>query len=261
MFKLSAKEFSNKYYNGKRKAKSDRYHSLDCQSGEGLVNSLLPALKKTSNVEFEFYLEFILKKCINVNRSFSDAIQFLTIWLEKSQITLLSGLRNMQLKPFFNRTEYDHEGDKWYFPKLLHVFSTLVENKSVLADEILNYLFQTFDFFSMPEIFVTEVVGYDRLEQCIKESPASFKQALLAKINEFVDQNKTIDIGFHSRRYLNGSKIQATDTQTTEKQTDPLALVSYIKNHLLIYPSIKNFNPSDSVILPPASNYKWCSNY
>jgi hypothetical protein len=34
---------------------------LDCAAGEGLINLLLTELKKISNLEFEFYLKFILK--------------------------------------------------------------------------------------------------------------------------------------------------------------------------------------------------------
>lgn len=85
MFNLTAEEFSHKYCNNSRKAESDRYYSLDCKSGEGLVNSLLKELNKKfikfkkkpeeqRKEEFEFYLEFFLRKCININRSFSDAV-------------------------------------------------------------------------------------------------------------------------------------------------------------------------------------------
>jgi len=112
-------------------------------------------------------------------------------------------LEKRNLKNFFNKTEYDHDGDRWYFPQLLQAFSLVVEKKLATADEILNYLFATFDFFNVPEDFVRKIIGYDRLELCIKESPVVFKQALLSKIYEFVEQNKTIDIGLHSHRYLN----------------------------------------------------------
>lgn len=80
MFNLSAKEFSKKYYNTRRKVKlSNKYLRLDCESGEGLINPLLLELKKSSPEEFEYYLNFFLKKCININRSFSDAVEFLSI--------------------------------------------------------------------------------------------------------------------------------------------------------------------------------------
>lgn len=273
MFRLANKNFSSKYYNSKTKSQSDFFFSLDCRSGEGQTNLLLMALnasiqkyknKDELKKEFEFYLEFFLKKCININRSFSDAIQFLSIWLKISPNTLLKALQNAELKQFFNRTEYDHEGDQWYFPKLLYIFSSLVERKLVTADEILDYVFETFNFFSEREIFVTEIIGYDRLEVCIKESPAVFKQALLSKMYEFVGKNKLIDIGFHSRRYLN-DEIQennAIKRTKTEKLTDPLQLVSYIKKHLFIYPSkadvtkIENFS-----LAPPSNNFRGSGSY
>ncbi|MCH9637293.1 MAG: hypothetical protein WAW84_04975 [Candidatus Rickettsiella isopodorum] len=234
---------------------------LDCAAGEGLINLLLTELKKISNLEFEFYLKFILKKCINVNRSFSDAVEFFSIWLEKSPDSLLEKLKNAELKRYFNRTEFGHDGDKWYFPHLLHVFSTLIEKKSITATVILEYLFSTFDFFSIPEIFVTEVIGYDRLEGCIKESPTIFKQALLLKINDFVKKNETIDIGLRSFRYLNYERqfinpIKRIKTQS-DKQTDRLELVAYTQTGgFFIYPEINNFNPSESSILFPRSTYR-----
>jgi len=171
---------------------------------------------------------------------------------------LLAALQDNELKWFFNRTEYDHDGDKWYFPKLLHAFSILAVKEPITADKILNYLFETFDFFSMPELFVTEIIGYDRLGECIKESPAVFKQALLSKIQEFVKHN-TIDIGKCSRDYLNDviQRVDVVERTKLEKQTERLELVSYLKNSFFIYPSIKNFNPSDSFIPLPStgSNY------
>lgn len=235
MFDLSAKKFSKKYYaDDKQKAISNWYYSLDCQSGEGLINSLLPKLQKISSRDFEFYLEFILKKCINVNRSFSDAVEFLSIWLKKSPDSLLEQLKNAQLKQFFNRTEYDHEGLNWYFPELLHKFTALVK-KPVTADENLSYLFETFGFFSMPEIFVTDVIGYDRLEQCVKESPFIFRRALLSKMYEFVERNKTIDIGSVSRTFLNNSltiddKNNIKAKLELEREKERQELISYIQN-------------------------------
>lgn len=202
MFNLSAKEFSDKYYCKEKKPQSNNYFRLDCESGEGLINPLLVKLKKTSNSEFEFYLEFILKKCINVNRSFSDAVVFLSIWLKKSPDTLLEKLKNAELKQYFNRTEYGHDGDQWPFPRLLQVFSVLIEKELVTAHEILDYLFETFDFFNAPEDFVSEIIGYDRLELCIKECGPIFKEALALKMAKFVNLNKAINIGFRSHEYL-----------------------------------------------------------
>ncbi|MCH9754500.1 MAG: hypothetical protein K0U11_01410, partial [Gammaproteobacteria bacterium] len=137
----------------------------------------------------------------------------------------------------------------------------LIEKKSITATVILEYLFSTFDFFSIPEIFVTEVIGYDRLEGCIKESPTIFKQALLLKINDFVKKNETIDIGLRSFRYLNYERqfinpIKRIKTQS-DKQTDRLELVAYTQTGgFFIYPEINNFNPSESSILFPRSTYR-----
>jgi hypothetical protein len=241
MFKLSGKYFSFKYYRDESIAKTcNWFYSLDCKSGEGLDNRLLETLSKIFKVEntptmqtkkeFEFYLEFILKKCIYINRSFSDAIWFLSIWLNISPDTLLRALQTAELKQFFNRTEYDHDGDQWYFPKLLQIFSTLIEKKQVTENKMLDYLFETFDF--TPEDFVREIIGYDRLEGCIKESPAVFKQALLSKMSKFVYENETIDIGLRSRKYLNDEiqKIHPTKKNEIErdKQEDGTELVAYI---------------------------------
>ncbi len=247
MFDLSAKKFSEKYYADEQKAISNWYYSLDCQSGEGLINPLLPKLQKISSSDFEFYLEFILKKCINVNRSFSDAVEFLSIWLKKSPDSLLEQLKNAQLKQFFNRTEYNHEGLNWHFPKLLHKFAALIK-KPVTADEILHYLFETFDFFSMTEDFVTEVIGYDRLEQCVKESPCIFRQALLSKMYEFIEQNKTIDIGSISRTFLKNSltiddKNNIKVKLELEREKERQELISYIRNGgFFNYPSNDRFS-------------------
>lgn len=223
----------------KKPTKHNFFYCLDCQSGEGLVNPLLSELKNTSSTEFKFYLKFILQKCINVNRSFSDAVEFLSIWLKKSPDNLLYQLKNAKLKQFFNRTEYDHEGLNWYFPTLLRKFAALVK-EPVTADEILHYLFETFDFFSIPEIFVTDVIGYNRLEQCVKESPAIFRQALLLKMYEFVERNKTIDVGSISRTFLNNNlttddKKNIKAKLELEREKERQELISYINGGLFTY--------------------------
>lgn len=242
----------NNFNCNKKSTKHNFFYSLDCRSGEGLVNLLLIELKKISNLEFKFYRKFILEKCINVNRSFSDAVEFLSIWVEKSPRSLFNQLKDGELKQFFNRTEYDHDGNQWCFPKLLQIFSKLIEKNQVGANEILDYLFETFDFFSMPEIFVREVIGYDRLRKCTEECPPGFKQALILKMHSFLEENKMIDIGSNSRKYLN-TEIQAIDNDIKRvktgsvKQTEGQALIDYIKNGgLFIYPSIKHYNPSAS---------------
>ncbi|WP_342228077.1 hypothetical protein [Rickettsiella endosymbiont of Rhagonycha lignosa] len=274
MFNLSAKEFSDKYYCKERNHQSNNYYRLDCESGEGLINPLLKELEKNfiklkkkpaeqRKKAFELYLEFFLKKCININRSFSDAIQFLSIWLKISPDIFLTALKNNELKLFFNRTEYDHDGDKWYFPKLLKILSPLIKQNLTTADELLFNIFETFDFFAEPEIFVSEIIGYDRLEWCIKQSPAVFKQALLSKVQEFVKQYNTIDIGLHSRKYLNDAIQAINGIQTTkiERQTERLELASFLKNNIFSYPSIKNFNSSDSFLAFPRTNYNRSNNY
>lgn len=236
--------------------KHNFFYYLDCSSGEGLINPLLTKLKNISSDEFTFYLKFILRKCINVNRSFSDAIDFFLIWLKKSPDTLLKNLKSKDLKQYFNRTEFGQDGDQWHFPRLLQAFLALIENESVTANEILDYLFETFDFFSIPDIFTREIIGYNRLEQCINESPAVFKRALLLKMYEFIEKNKTIDIGLDSYRYLiqaiksiKGVKIES------DKQTDRQELIFYMKNHFFIYRSVNNFNPSESVLFSRTTYY------
>lgn len=261
-----------KSYRNKKQTKYSFFYSLDCHSGEGLINPLLPELKKISPEEFEYYLNFFKKKCIYVNRSFSDAVEFLSIWLEKSPYTLLKELKIVMLlknkkkeleelknnlknernrikkikkkikkleknnlKNFFNRTEYNQEGNKWCFPKLLNAFLPLVK-ENVTTDEILNYVFEIFDFFNMPDIFVIEIIGYDLLEKCITETPVIFRQALLLKVYEFVEFNKKNDIkiGLQSQRYLQN------------KARENLAL--YVKEHPPTCPSnsFGHGNQSDS---------------
>jgi hypothetical protein len=220
--------------------KFNYFYSLDCQSGEGLKNPLLMKLRKISSAEFNYYLNFFLKKCINVNRSFSDAVEFLSIWLKKSPDTLLEKLKNAELKRDFYRTEYDHDGDKWYFPKLLKDFAKLVDKENT-ADEILGYLFEIFDFFNIPETFVSVIIGYDRLPICIQEirigeMPSIFQQALLSKMNEFVAKNHTIDIGLRSRKYLQREMFKKGES---DKQENPQELVEYIKCHLFFYPTLR----------------------
>lgn len=250
--------FNSKWANINRK-KHGYFYFLDCTAGEGLINPLLIELKNTAPTEFKYYCNFFLNKCINVNRSFSDAVEFLSIWVEKSPYNLLEKLKNRKLKWFFYRTEYDHDGDKWYFPELLQVFTTLVEKKKTSANEILDYLFETFDFFTMPEIFVREIIGYDRLEWCVQVSPAVFKQALLTKMQEFIENNKLIDIGSRSFKYLN-NEIQKIEALKTEKQADPVKLALLSKNNIFKYP-IKNIKPTDSLIAVHRTNYNRSNNY
>lgn len=230
------------------------FFRLDCQSGEGLVNPLLTELEKISNIEFEFYLKFILKKCINVNRSFSDAIKFLSIWLEKSPGTLLRTLQTGKLNHYFNRTEYGHEGNQWYFPELLQRFKVLI-NQTNTASKILDCLFQTFDFFSEQEIFVREIIGYDRLQLTIEECPPIFKQALVLKIKEFIEQNNTIDLGLYSHKYLNEEVDTLAIKAQPKKETERQELILYLRENFFKYPSLHNDDPHQSDISLPQSIY------
>ncbi len=247
MFNLLDKELSKKYYDESIANTCNKLYRFDCESGEGLINSLLPELNDISTPDFEFYLEFILKICINVNRSFSDAVEFLSIWFKKSPSSLLEMLKSLELRQYFNRTEYGHDGDQWSFPQLLQIFSSLIQEESTAYD-ILDYLFENFDFFNAPEEFVREVIGYDQLAKCIEECPAVFKQALLLKLNKFVEQNETIDIGPRSRKFLY-DEIQATDgikrtKAEPDKQTeDKTLIIAHIKNDgFFAYSSIKNID-------------------
>lgn len=204
-------EYSKVFREERQKRLFNYFYKLDCNSGIGVVNSLLIELEKISSTEFKKSLNFLLKKCINVNRDFSDAVKFLSIWLEKSPSTLLIRLKRGSLKKFFYRTEYYHDGDQWYFPQLLDVFSLLVgkdihKSIKVTAGDIIDYLFETFDFSNVPEDFIRGVIGYDRLEHCVREIPKIFKPALLIKIQEMIWQCEAnaqyMDIGRGSYAYL-----------------------------------------------------------
>lgn len=255
MFALSTDEFSKKYYDEKWKKQSNKYYCLDCHSGEGQTNQLLNELEKyfflnnTSKEqmkkEFDFYLEFFLKRCININRSFSDAIKFLSIWLKLSPDTLLNALKAEDLKQYFNRTEFHLEGNKWYFSELLQVFVTLVENKQAKPKEILDHLFKVFNFFSDPECFVCEIIGYDQLERFIKDSPKEFKTDLLLKVKDFIDEKSTVYLGFRSHQYLKTELL--TIAPTLLKKIDSKKLASQIKSDLFIFSSINYFDSSKYV--------------
>lgn len=208
MTKLLNKPFFKGYSYSK---KSDQrrlfnyFYKLDCNSGEGMVNPLLIELEKISSVEFKNSLHFILKKCINVNRSFSDAIKFLSIWLKKSPHTLLIKLKREELKTFFNQTEYHYDGNRWHFPQLLQIFLVLI-SKVESADNILSYLFKNLDFVNIPDDFIRSVIGYDRLERCVKEIPRIFIRPLLLEVQRIVWEHEYkgeyIDIGHASYAYL-----------------------------------------------------------
>ncbi len=71
-----------------------KIYSLDKLSCEG-INFLIPFLKEISSSEFESVIEVLLKKCFYANRIFSDAVDFLSIWLIKSPETLLQKLKKM----------------------------------------------------------------------------------------------------------------------------------------------------------------------
>ena len=201
--KLSSGERQEELFN--------HFYKLDCDSGIGVVNPLLIELEKVSSTEFKKSLNFLLKKCINVNRDFSDAVKFLSIWLRKSPSTLLRRLERGSLKKFFYRTEYYHDGDQWYFPELLADFSSLIgkrihQSVKITADDILDFLFEIFDFSNIPEDFIRAVIGYDRLEHCVRETSEIFKPTLLIKIQEMIWQCEAnaqyIDIGRASYAYL-----------------------------------------------------------
>lgn len=257
MFKFSTVKYFKKNYN-KGATQFNKYYCLDCHSGEGQSNQLLEELNKSfilkkapkrqKKKEFDFYLDFFLKKCININRSFSDAVWFLSIWLELSPDSLLKALKAEELARYFNRTVFHHDGDKWYFPKLLQTFETLVKAEQVQAKDILDDLFKIFNFFNIPETFVREIIGYDQLERCIKEIPQVFKADLLLKINEFIQIDSTIYLGPHSHQYLN-AELQNMDPTLWVKKTDPLKLAFDIKTTLFEFPHHKQFDPN--VIYPP----------
>lgn len=188
------------FFNPKRKILN-----LDMNSGEGLVNVLLPELAEMPPRYFKQVLDNILMNCINVNRSFADAIEFLSIWFEKSPDTLLKKLADNQLKNFFNRTMYHLDGDQWPFAKLLEIFSRTIKEETA-AKNILHDLFENFDFVSKSDEFIRLVIGYNRLECCVNDIPAVFKIPLLEKIQSMIDkenkQGKHLDLGHDSFTYL-----------------------------------------------------------
>ncbi|MFM2322687.1 MAG: hypothetical protein RLZZ225_840 [Pseudomonadota bacterium] len=202
-------------------------YKLDCNSGLGIVNPLLVELEKISSAEFNRLLSFILKKCINVNRDFSDAVKFLSIWLKNSPATLLARLKRGELKTFFYQTEYYHDGDQWYFPQLLQNFAVYVR-KNKTAENILHHLFENFDFASITNDFIRAVIGYDRLERCVREIPPLFKRPLLVEvlriIQEHDNQGIYIDIGHASYAYLKKQlAIQQNPVATTATNTRLIA--------------------------------------
>lgn len=115
---------------------------------------------------------------------------------------LLENLKNAKMKPYFDRTEFSHEGEEWLFPQLLHMFVNFVEKENMTANALMDRLFDIFDFFSVPEVLVHNIIGYDRLKACIEECPSIFKEILIQKMIEFIELNKTIDIGLNSYHYL-----------------------------------------------------------
>jgi hypothetical protein len=123
----------------------------------------------------------------------------------------LKKIRTREFKKIFYRTEYYHDGDQWYFPELLADFSSLIgksihQSVKITADDILDFLFEIFDFSNIPEDFIRAVIGYDRLEHCVREISEIFKPALLMKIQEMILQCEAnaqyIDIGRASYAYL-----------------------------------------------------------
>lgn len=109
--------------------------------------------------------------------------------------------------------------------------------------EVLDDLFAAFDFFNMPEVFVTEIIGYDRLQLCINECPAVFKLDLLSKVNEFAKINDKISLGLRSHTYLQESKKC--------RENKGRQLEDYMNNNFFDYPIKKMSNQKLSQ--PPSS--------
>ncbi|MES2142175.1 MAG: hypothetical protein V4471_04745 [Pseudomonadota bacterium] len=168
---------------------------LDKLSCEG-INYLIPFLEGISPSEFESIVGTLLKKCFYINRSFSDAVDFLSIWLVKSPETLLPKLKKSELKEFFCKTEYDKDGDDWPLSKLLHAFLPFLNKKKLTPDKVMSYLFNNFCFLDTPDIFIRMIIGYDQLEQRLAQIHELFHEALLKKMAYIY--RKGINLGYRS---------------------------------------------------------------
>lgn len=169
-------------------------YRLDRLSCEG-INCLLPFVKTLSSVEFEMVVDRLLKKCFYINRTFSDTVKFLSIWLRKSPHTLVARLKKNDLKEFFCRIEYDKDGCEWPFPKLLHIFLPIM-GEALKPRHVIDYLFNTFCFFSMPQTFIWQVIGYDQLNLRLAQIDNVFHGPLLEKMSYFYCIGE--DLGPHS---------------------------------------------------------------
>ncbi|MFZ0218983.1 MAG: hypothetical protein WAL30_02095 [Candidatus Aquirickettsiella sp.] len=97
-------EICSKYETFNLEEYKNAFLKLDCKTGEGLINPIFILLEITPPEIFEKSMDFILENCINVNRRFSDAVEFLAIGLKKFPNTLLEKLKNPETKQYFNRT-------------------------------------------------------------------------------------------------------------------------------------------------------------
>ncbi len=181
---------------------------LDGDSGAGQNNVLLPALKNLTPVQFEACFEFIQTECTQFCWYFSDAIEFLSICLEKSSDLLFQKLESSELKKNFINTNNDHEDEKYHFPALLTLFSDYLSEDRT-ADRILDFLFKNFDFANDPTDFISSMIGYDKLQDRVEETPEVFKLAFLRAVQSMIENAEMeadpIDIGQTSRFYLEGA--------------------------------------------------------
>ena len=215
--------------------------SLDKLSCERM-NYLIPFLEGISASEFESVIGTLLKKCFYINRAFSDAVDFLSIWLVKSPETLLPKLKKSELKEFFFRTQYDKDGDDWPLIRLLHVFLPFLNEKELTPDKVMSYLFNNFCFLDTPDIFIRMIIGYDQLGQRLAQIHELFHQALLKKMAYIY--RKGINLGYHSnalvRDYSSRSvslleqtrdRIAAGVVLNNRKQDDKSELESLASSH------------------------------
>jgi hypothetical protein len=202
-----------------------RLHVLDRLSSEG-INPTLPFLKGLSSSEFETIIETLIKKNIYVGRIFSDAVEFLSIWLVKSPHTLIVRLKQAGLKEFFYNTEYDKDGYEWPFSKLLQVFLPVIEKEGLSPHRIMNYLFNNFCFLSMPKVFIWEVIGYDQLERRLEEIPQLFHEPLLKKMAHLYYCGN--NLGPHSHSLI---RLYKSEKESWQEQSEGLIRVGKFLNN------------------------------
>jgi hypothetical protein len=199
-------------------------------------NVLLKTLEKVDSYFFRVSQDYILKNCWNSICIFSDAVHFLQIWLKKDPESLLTKLTAGELVTYLKRVEYDKDGDQQcYFPRLLNVFKPVIQQNKMTSAQVLDALFTNFGFSEedVVEQFIREVIGYNRLEKFINEVPTEFRNLLMERV--YAIQQQGIDIGFHSRRFLEKERQSICSYLFRQRQVLDAANPPYLKKVLKIF--------------------------